>query len=188
MLLHDKKLYSLSGFKEGFHDFFDSLDLSKAGQNEEIQHDFYMDPVKAELVLYGVVQDQTSGQTLEAEVTFRSKGLSPGRFTTDGEGYYNTKLPGEGLYYLSAKVEGYKPLRDSIEIATEEYYEEFEKDLYLIPQIKITGYVLNDKNNEPLSAPVVFATPGGKNLKVQSQADDMYARVVKAFFPEASTE
>ncbi|MCZ6901073.1 MAG: hypothetical protein O7F74_12625, partial [Bacteroidetes bacterium] len=114
LLLHDKRNYLLSAFKEGFNDLFDSVDLSNAGQEEEITKDFYMIPKKPEILLFGLVLDQSNNNPLAADFNYKAQGVGSGSFSSDAEeGYFSVKLPDQGNYYFRVKLEGYKPLIDS---------------------------------------------------------------------------
>jgi len=65
-----------------------------------------------------------------------------------------------------------------MQIVTENYYEELEKNFYLIPEIKLTGYTLNERTSEPLSATVSFKDPNMKELKVKSDQDGYYELIL----------
>ena len=179
VVLHDNRNYLLSGFKEGFNDLLDSVDLSNAGQEKEIRKDFYMIPKKPEILLFGLVLDQSNNNPLAANINYKAQGVGTGSFSSDAdEGYFSVKLPDQGNYFFSTKLEGYKLLKDSVQIVTEKYYEELEKNIYLIPEIKLTGNTLNERTSEPLSVSITFKDLNGMELKVNSDQDGYYELIL----------
>jgi outer membrane protein OmpA-like peptidoglycan-associated protein len=143
--------------KEGFEILWDSLDLRNAEDFMKVQKDLYLIPQTANIVLSGAVMEEGTGYPLESEIS-----ISCGNqiiLTTRSEpiqGTYRIQLPGNGSYFFNIDQRDYFPLKDSIKIHTDLTHDEFEKDLYLKPMIRLSGFVMNQKDDELMSVTVEY--------------------------------
>ena len=155
--LTNRAVYQFVIVKEGFEILRDSLDLSQVEDYAEIRKDFYLIPLKANILLFGSVMEEGSLFPLESEIS-----LSIGSqqiISTRSEpiqGSYRTQLPGNNEYQVHINLTGYHPYVEPLTIHTDQPYDEFEKDFYLKPMIELSGFVMNQKNDELMSIKVTY--------------------------------
>ena len=152
VILHKRAKYSFHPISEGFIGIMDSLDLSYATGDIEIVKDFYLNPQKADIRVFGSVYEKNTDFPLDAAITFSLDNKVIATCKSESiQGYYSTKLPDEGDYKISITRDGFKSGVDSISIHTTESFLEVEKNLYLDPNITLRGYVLSQKDNSAIS-------------------------------------
>lgn len=155
--LTNRAVYQFVIVKEGFEILRDSLDLSRVEDYAEIQKDFYLIPQKANIIIFGSVMEEGTQFPLESEIS-----LSSGTqhiISTRSEpiqGYYRTQLPGNANYRVNINLTGYHPFADSLTIHTDQLYDEFERDFFLKPLIELSGFVMNQKNDQLMSITINY--------------------------------
>ena len=71
-------------------------------------------------------------------------------------------------------MDGFLPFTNTILIETEEYYIEVEENINLVQPITLSGYVMNDRTQEPLSVDVKYELNGSELGSIQSEPDEGY--------------
>ncbi|MBR9999616.1 MAG: OmpA family protein, partial [Cyclobacteriaceae bacterium] len=173
--LTHRAMYQFIIVKEGFEIMRDSIDLRQAEDYSEIQKDFYLIPQKANILLSGTVMEEGSGYPLESEISVicGSQDIQSTR-SEPIQGTYRTQLPGNGKYEFIINLSGYHPLTDSLTIATDLAFAEFEKDFYLKPLIQLSGFVMNQKTDQLMSVNVVYEDENNKQNSFTSDINGYY--------------
>ncbi|MEM7552018.1 MAG: OmpA family protein [Bacteroidota bacterium] len=159
--VYDKGEYTFYGFKEGYNDLEDTLDLSFARQDTIIEKDLLIQPRKAEILIYGYVTDATSGLPIESEIKITSDGKTITANSSFEDGYYKTVLFGTGTYQVSVQKEFYEPFSTevTIDLPDDTFYKEVSQDITLTKALQpyvITGKVYDQKTSEPIEVTLDF--------------------------------
>jgi outer membrane protein OmpA-like peptidoglycan-associated protein len=156
-VLTNRAIYQFVIVKEGFEIMHDSLNLTEADDFAEFHKDFYLIPQKADILLFGSVLEEGSEYPLESEISVMSGAQKILATRSEPiQGFYRTHLPGNGDYQVKIDLAGYHPYEATLPIHTDESYEEFERDFYLKPLIELSGFVMNQKNDQMMSVTVHY--------------------------------
>lgn len=171
----ERVVYQFRVDEKGYQILSDSLDMTNARPNETVSKDLLLDPIPAEIILFGFVTNNKTGEPLFTDVNikaFDGKRLSVG---TDDRGYYTTKLPAEGEYELSAQVDGFYDKKIKVSVrGVKNYYLEVGQDLKLDPEpvpIILNGTVTNQKTGAPMAVTVRTEALRDANVKVNAASD-----------------
>lgn len=181
VMLDNRAIYNFVIVKDGFEILYDSIDLTGVDDYAEVNKDFMLVPEKAEIVLFGSVLEEGTLNPLQSSLSFYRDGQKI--ITTQSEanqGYYRTNLPGNGEYTVKINLDYYQPFDQTFEINTTEAFAEFEKDFYLIPMIELSGYVMNQKTNEPIEEEISWESNTGKEGTFRPGPNGYY----QLFLPE----
>jgi outer membrane protein OmpA-like peptidoglycan-associated protein len=141
----------------------------------KVQKEFYLIPQKANIILSGTVMEEGTGYPLESEISVSCDNqLIQTTRSEPIQGTYRIQLPGNGCYFFNLELTGYFPLKDSINIHTDLAHDEFEKDLYLKPMIQLSGFVMNQKDDQPMSVTVEYEDDHNNRNSFKSDINGYY--------------
>jgi OOP family OmpA-OmpF porin len=182
---YQEKTYQFGGTKIGYEQLTDAIDLT-AGFDKDtvITKDIYLQPVKAELVLYGYITEAETLVPANAYLKVIKGGFKDSVQTAYQDGGYKLKLADKGNYLIQVISKDYELVQDTLNAQVEEgtYFKEFRKDYQLkkiVRPYKISGYVYDEKTQEPLSVKLNFDVGDSTIFNVTSKADGYYEALVK---------
>jgi len=132
-LLEGEGDYQVDVSLEGYESASGMFTLKDVFSDTVVIKDFFLQPIKKNPILSGVVYDVKTNEQLDATVKI-SKGENKRKVDkiATNKGYYEKELEGTGWYYISASKEGYLNYSDSVQ-NTEDNTGLLTRDLFLTP-------------------------------------------------------
>lgn len=180
--LRNKGIYYFDLDETGYQLLTDSLDLRAAEDQQTYTKELLLDPIPAEIILFGYVTDSETNEALLTTVRVSGADQFSQEVETDENGYYSLRLPEEGTYQLQAAYEGYYDTQLSAEVrGVQDYYLEVGQDIPLEPvpvPMVLGGIAYNFKTNEVMQVGVrVVAALGGFDQSMETLATNGYYSV-----------
>lgn len=141
---------------------------------EGAQLDLYMlVPRTFGITLAGTVYNQKTNDPLQANVEIRLVDQDPLKLTADASGKFESKIPEVSGYAVTASLEGFLPVSESVKIPTIYSDTTIYIDLPLTPvakQLVLNGKVYDQKTNKQISAKLVVALKEntGESMKINA--------------------
>ncbi|MGC1241703.1 MAG: OmpA family protein [Chryseosolibacter sp.] len=142
---------------------------------EGAQLDLYMlVPKTFGITLAGTVYNQRTNDPLQANVEIRLVDLDPLKLRSDAAGKFESKIPEVSSYAVTASLEGFLPVSESVKIPLIYSDTTIHIDLPLTPVAKplvLNGNVYDQKTNKRISAKLDVALKGnvGRSMKLHAQ-------------------
>lgn len=181
---NQEKVFFYFATADGYLNQQDTLDLTKIDRDTTIIKNMVMDPIPAEIILYGKVID--AKENMPASVYVKTaKGEWQNQAQTKYEdGSYRMKLNGVGPYTITIDNLSFNPVNETLNVQLEEgvYYKEIQKDFMLERALKpyvISGYVYDEKTKDPLSAKISIDLNDSVMATATSTEDGYYYAEVK---------
>ncbi|MBC8384090.1 MAG: carboxypeptidase regulatory-like domain-containing protein, partial [Candidatus Cloacimonetes bacterium] len=141
--------------------------------DNNVEHDFYLDPFSFDGAVYGYVYDFGSGNPLEGVDVWVNSDVYWDGAVTDNEGFFYISLP-NGTYSIDAWKEGYMGYHAG---GIEVFDEEVQHDIILTPQGftgSLYGYVYEANTSDPVYNAIVFISNEFFNVGVFSNMEGFY--------------
>lgn len=141
---------------------------------EGAQLDLYMlVPRTFGITLAGTVYNQKTNDPLQANVEIRLVDQDPLKLRADASGKFESKIPEVSGYAVTASLEGFLPVSESVKIPTIYSDTTIYIDLPLTPvakQLVLNGRVYDQKTNKQISAKLEVALKGntGESMKINA--------------------
>ena len=141
---------------------------------EGAQLDLYMlAPRTFGITLAGMVYNQKTNDPLQAEVEIRLVDQDPLKLRADAAGKFESKIPEVSGYAVTASLDGYLPVSESVKIPLIYSDTTIHIDLPLTPVARplvLNGHVYDQKTNKQIPAKLEVALKGnnGRALKINA--------------------
>lgn len=166
----ERATYQFRVDEKGYQILYDSIDLNNAGFNESITKDLLLDPIPAEIILFGFVTNSKTGEPLYTDLQIKAPDGKRLKAGTDEKGYYTTRLPAEGDYEILATVGGFYDKQVMVPVrGVQNFYLEVGQDIALDPEpvpIVLKGTVTNSKTGAPMAVTVRAEAATAESIKV----------------------
>ncbi len=143
---------------------------------EGAQLDLYMlVPKTLGITLAGLVYNQKTNDPLQANVEIRLVDSDPMKIRSDAAGKFLSKIPEVSSYNLTASLEGYLPVTESLKIPTIYSDTTINIDIPLVPIAKdlmLDGRVYDQKTNKTISAKLDIVLRGKQKTNFHLNASD----------------
>lgn len=182
---YEEKRFTFNGQKSGYLSLEDQLDLSKINTDTTIIKDLFIEPIQAEIFLYGYILEAKSQFPAIVNIEAKQKKWKDEAQTNYADGAYKMQLNEEGVYTLNINDSLYNPISEKLEVKLEEgeFYKEIRKDFLLTKKVRpyiVSGYVFDSKTRKPIVANISFDLNDTIVATVKSDEDGFYtANIVK---------
>lgn len=151
---------------------------------EGAQLDLYvLAPKTFGITLAGMVYNQKTNDPLQAEVEIRLVDQDPLKLRADAAGKFESKIPEVSGYAVTASLDGYLPVSESVKIPLIYSDTTIHIDLPLTPVARplvLNGHVYDQKTNKQIPAKLEVALKGnnGRSLKINAP-DGLYEKEIE---------
>lgn len=178
-ITYKNKVFNFITAKIGYEQFNESLDLSEILKDTVINKDLYLNPIKTEVTLSGLITDARTLNPVNAIVKVEKNNFADSARTRYKDGGYNISLEGAGEYQINIISDDYEDIleRFKVTIPEGEYAYEIRKDYQLNKAIKpyiVSGIVIDENTREPLEAELSFEIQDTTFSSLSSIADGTF--------------
>ncbi len=183
-ITYEDKYFMYEAQKNGYQNLKDSIDLKGITKDTLIIKDLTIEPIKAEIFVYGYILESESEFPVMVDITLSNNNWKEKTTTNYADGAYRLQLNEQGVYTLNINDSIYKPLAEKIEVALEEgvFYKEIRKDFLLeksLQPYRVSGYIYDKKTKEPLVADLSYDLNDTIVATTKSDNDGFYTVLLK---------
>lgn len=139
---------------------------------EGAQLDLYMlVPKTFGIKLAGTVYNQKTNDPLQANVEIRLTDADPLKLRSDASGKFESKIPEVSGYAVTASLDGFMPLSQSVKIPVIYSDTTINMDLPLVPiakQLVLNGKILNARTGQQIPAKLGIGLRGGSSAPLDA--------------------
>jgi outer membrane protein OmpA-like peptidoglycan-associated protein len=164
---------------DGYETIVDTLDLTKAKDEEKIVKDFYLKLHPKPVHLSGVIYNKKTNETIgKAKIEVEDKNNQKQHTHSHNElGDYALQLPDIGKYKIIVQKEGFYTVTETFEVPDGEEPIEFKYDVYLSPKerpIVLIGAIYNSKTGDKVAGKINYTSPSGQKGIINTNTSGDY--------------
>jgi hypothetical protein len=167
---------------EGYESHIDTLTIPYSHKATLLKYDIYITPQKPEVSISGIFTDKIDGEVIVSDIKFMP--LSHQDIETTSlpkTGYYESHLHDVGHWVMVVECKGYHTYTEELVIHSGKLLIEIEKDIELTPKEKdiiLSGVVLDEKTNKPITSVLTYESPSGKTDEFSCDEEGYYEVVL----------